>query len=330
LALAIHYGLVDTVRALLSSGRHDANERLWYDRRSIAEGQLYDNEFCRPAHLALVPPRREFGDPQPPPQLGVLSVLVSEFGADLTVPDEDGALPLDWLPYVAEGHKATALDALLSLGGDGLLNARAQNQGGATPIFWAALEGDDEVVQLLLSRGASADVVGRLGFTPLIQACRSEQVSNWGGLLALLRASSPETRRSVVAGPDGDGESAIDFFLSKRGADGTQHEEVILELLASGASVLPRNARHLLPLVARLEARVAALPPLWDRHEMMVHLAFDFREMREAQEAVRASERRVRQLEEELRARGGAGAEDDEEEDDDEDDEGGSEGGGGK
>jgi hypothetical protein len=73
-------------------------------------------------------------------------------------------------------------------------------------------------------------------------------------------------------------------------------------------------------LGVRLEARVAALSRMWQVHEAMVRLAFDFQEMREVEEGVRARERRVEELEEELRALG-VGTEDTDEEDDDEEDE---------
>jgi electron transfer flavoprotein alpha/beta subunit len=59
---------------------------------------------------------------------------------------------------------------------------------------------------------------------------------------------------------------------------------------------------------------VAALPAWWERHEMVVHLAFDFQDLRAAEEAVRIRERRVEELEEELRALG-VGTEDTDEED---------------
>jgi hypothetical protein len=79
--------------------------------------------------------------------------------------------------------------------------------------------------------------------------------------------------------------------------------------------VHPENAARALPFAARLAERRAAEvalrendPPPWQVHEAMVGLAFDFQEVREADEAVRRREARVAELEEELRRRG-SGAE---------------------
>lgn len=69
---------------------------------------------------------------------------------------------------------------------------------------------------------------------------------------------------------------------------------------------------YVLPIAARLAQRRAAEvaaregePPPWQVHEAMVHLALDFQEVREIEARVAAQERRVLELEEALRARGG-------------------------
>jgi hypothetical protein len=149
-------------------------------------------------------------------------------------------------------------------------------------------------------------------------------------LAALLAASSAETRRARSNG----GFSALDVLL-----DGRQppfqpwEQQAVVNLLAAGVPVARHNAPLVLPIAARLgERRAAQLAAVersagttWREHERMVHLAFDVRDLREAEEAVRVRERRVQELEGELRALG-VGSEDTE--DDDESGEGEDEGGG--
>ena len=81
LALVMHYGLTDTLRELLRSGRHQANEALMYDWMSGVCGR--DRDRCSPVHLAVDPPPRSFGSARPPPRIDALHVLVREFGVDV-------------------------------------------------------------------------------------------------------------------------------------------------------------------------------------------------------------------------------------------------------
>jgi hypothetical protein len=75
---------------------------------------------------------------------------------------------------------------------------------------------------------------------------------------------------------------------------------------------------------AELRRAEAAVTTSWRAHEAYVDLAFDFLEMREAEEAVAGREARVKELEEELRALGCGteDTEDDEEEEDEEEEDG--------
>jgi hypothetical protein len=67
LALAIFYGEIETLRHLLRSGRHDANEKLRYERAGPIEGSEFGAFFCRAVHLAVVPPKRAPNDHRSPP-----------------------------------------------------------------------------------------------------------------------------------------------------------------------------------------------------------------------------------------------------------------------
>jgi hypothetical protein len=273
--MAVYYGLTEAARFLLSSGRYGANEEIsygcWTDPEHSEIGR-YGEPF-RPVHVALVAPKLFSEDPQAPPRLEILSMLVHEFGADVNT--EGGffkAPPLHWLIYVPPQHRAAALDLLLSLEAD----LERRDRFGATPIFEPAREGDHDLLQLLLSRGASVDVFDRLGRSPLIEACLCYDTLQ-PALSALLRASSRETLRAV----DCDGRSAIDCLA------GTIYEswcnEAIVELLSAGTPVLPQNISVVLIIVAELgERRAAELAAVerkagttWREHERFVKLAFD-------------------------------------------------------
>jgi hypothetical protein len=89
-------------------------------------------------------------------------------------------------------------------------------------------------------------------------------------------------------------------------------QRAIEELLSSRVHVHPRHTQLALPFAARLAERLDSQVARrnrsgamqWRAHEDMVGLAFDFQEMREADEAVARREAQVKELEEELRALG--------------------------
>jgi ankyrin repeat protein len=112
LAVAVAYGLVDTVRALLTAG-HDANENFYY-------------KDCTAVHwcVARAPlsPAPNYDYPlNCHPRLNVLKVL--EGHADVNARDAYGRTPLHWLdPDDTRDAINAALDLLVSLGAD--VNAR--------------------------------------------------------------------------------------------------------------------------------------------------------------------------------------------------------------
>jgi len=319
LALAIHHGQTDTLRALLRSGRHHAEEELAYGPRSTLEGAVRQGVWCRPVHVAAAPPRWPTLDsPQPPPNLAALEVLVREFGADVNARSSSQFTPMIWIYWANRGPLAPsaerllkverAIDALVALGAD--IDARSESS--ETLLHLAAYD-FPSLVPHLLSLGASANVLTDQGLSPLILACMLG-----GGLRApvniplLLKASSRETRRAV----DRDsGESALDEMLKYyadmwhaywRGAEANKPwvRDVIADLMLAGAPVRPERAPLALPHAARLGRRLAARaaarearPPSWRTHDLMVQLALDHQEGREVDEGVRAREARVRELE---------------------------------
>lgn len=270
LALAIYYGQLGALRALLRSGRYDANGPF-----PPASAQGSERLFLRPVHLAVVPSRYSLSTASAPPQLEALAVLVREFGADVNGRDSAGRAPLHWLVRVPQQHQERALDALLALGAD----LERRDNSGETPVLAVAHRAGD--VQLLLSRGASANVFDANGCTPLIRACSQVLVSA-GAVSALVRASSPETRRAVV-----HGSSAVDSLLACLHLSNEPWlQEAVAELLSSRAPVRPEMMPLVLPIVARvasrrwgqaaaMEARVGAWAACWRGHDEIVQLAFD-------------------------------------------------------
>jgi ankyrin repeat protein len=346
LALLIHYGQAGALRELLRAGAPPAPDApVPYCRGGLLEGGRFDPDyippppglfpsageddeeggsnratgcaFSTPVHLCIVPPRRDRGDPVPPPQLECLRVLVGEFQGDVNARDARHNTPLHWLDRQPEGEgRDRALEALLQLGAD----VNALNDMRNAPIH--NLVRDVGVVRRLLAAGASVDHVGLYGWTPLLMIC-SYGATNPPppeAVATVLRASSDETRRSVE---QMFGRTALEWIAGRvdRPAELAPWElETALELLRSRCAVRPELAARLLPQLARHAGRLegqakghaASAGKAWRWHEAMVGLAFDFQEAREADEAVAAAERRVRELEQEERLlllRGGGSGE---------------------
>jgi hypothetical protein len=138
LAVRIAYGQVASLRVLLRSGKHSAEEKLTYRVAGVGRGGRRPLRAisCRPVHLCVVPPPVSNLDHiYPPPQLECSNVLVREFGADVNKADEpERRTPVHWLLCVPSADERRALDALIGLGAD--LNARERS--GRTYIFSAA------------------------------------------------------------------------------------------------------------------------------------------------------------------------------------------------
>jgi hypothetical protein len=237
LALAIHYGLVGTVRAPLRSGRYRTDEELPYGLRTSVEGieRRVGGAFCRPLHLAVVPAPRHRSDPQLAPRHAILSVLVREFGADVNGRDHCGKTP----PALAEPPDHPNSRDLKGGGGpwtcccrSGRTSRRATTPGrrpsSAPPTMATAWC----ISYCLVARRPMRST--KPGLRLRIYACnRDDPAAIW----ALLRASSPETRRAV----DNHGRSAIDALCAAGlGPMVPWREEVLVQLLSGGARPFTR------------------------------------------------------------------------------------------
>jgi hypothetical protein len=204
----------------------------------------------------------------------------------------------------------------------GLTLIEARDSSGETAIFYFLRH--HKIALRLLARGASANVTSSERFTPLTLACYTnehgfevcpELVS------ALLRASSPGTRRAR----DSDyHDAALGRLISyDREPDSPEPRRYALmrEMLAAGVPVKPGYANLSLRRGGAVRQQVGGRrspsagrrPMTWRGHEGMVRLAFDFRDAREAEERLRATEGRIEELENEL-AELGVGTESDDEE----------------
>jgi hypothetical protein len=303
---------VDTLRELLRAG-YDVNTRIRFKEEAAVESTR-GPRYVRLVHFCLAPRQRELEWRPPPPQLQCLEVLVREFGASINSLSSYGT-PLHSIPHlVGKSHRAQALNALLSLGA----NVKAVWRG-ETPIFPFVFYSEAELVRVLLAHGASPNTRDSYDrATPLMSAT--------GELVPLLLSvSSPQTIRAR----DKDGDSALDRMLQDLPLYRPFAKwplQAVAQMLAAGVPIRRRNARrlrsHALAHAARQDAelrrRVAALTTSWRAHEAFVNLAFDFYDLRAAEEGVRRREARVAELEEELRALG-VGTEDTEEDEDEDD-----------
>ena len=82
--------------------------------------------------------------------------------AELNSRDENGQTPLSWA--AVNGHEAVVK---LLLSRDDVAADSRDNRDGRTPLFWAARNGHEAVVKLLLSRNVGADPKDIWGQTPL-------------------------------------------------------------------------------------------------------------------------------------------------------------------
>ncbi len=95
--------------------------------------------------------------------------MLIEQGADVNARDEDGNTPLLWA--VLAGNMQVVL-TMLRRGAD--LNCK--NNEGETPLHWAAVTGSVEVASLLIQGGADANVADEVGITPIRSAELNEDM----------------------------------------------------------------------------------------------------------------------------------------------------------
>jgi hypothetical protein len=313
LAVAIHCGLAETLRALLRSGKHRVDETLRYDYDGTISGlSPLCGARCHAVHICVSPKRRFFtDDPVPPLRLELLEVLVREFGASVHATDQGGHTPLHWLTTSESplDERERAVDVLLSLGAN--IDATCYHRG---TVLYEATGTAPELVPHLLSKGASANALVAMGYNPLLRVCYQADGPHAAvNVPLLLAASSRATRRAVCP----DRRSALEWLLERHGDSPSPPawcRDAIDQLLLDRVPINPYiYARRALPHAARLGARLQARAAArkgqsagWRTHDAMVRLALDFQEVREAEEGVRAREARVAELE---RALGGGGGE---------------------
>jgi len=97
-------------------------------------------------------------------------------GANVNARDEEGCTPLIWA-VLAKNREV--VDVLLAHGAD----VNCKNNQGETAIYWAAMSGDMGITNLLLEKGASVNEKDHFGISPL----RSAILCNDQEMIKLLR-----------------------------------------------------------------------------------------------------------------------------------------------
>jgi len=187
--------------------------------------------------------------------------LIEEAGAPVNERSPCGGRTA--LHFCGIGGETETMAVPLEAGAD--IEARYDH--GGTPLLSCARYCLSAPTQLLLERGASADVVDSKGLTPLISACAERgwfsDNYRWPVFQELLRRSSTQTRRVVIPS---DGHSAADELAWRLQRDGPpaydrarrtqeRYRWALAELLASGASARPQFATVVLPIAAALSTR---------------------------------------------------------------------------
>lgn len=141
--------------------------------------------------------------------------LLLEKGADKDALDRDGGTPLEWA--VDNGH-LVVVETLLAAGAG--INRRCHDWS-ASPFHYAAASGHDEIMSLLLKKGAEKDAPDKIGQTPLMRAVTADDPTIVKTLIAAgvdIRAVDVDGFMALhSAATFGRGEIAS--FLVEAGAD---------------------------------------------------------------------------------------------------------------
>lgn len=146
-----------------------------------------------------------------------------EQGADVNVPEGDGATALHWAAYWDD---LETVSRLISAGA----NVNAVNDLMVTPLALASANGNAAIVEVLLRVGADPNAAGKTGVTPLMEASRT-------GSLAAVRALL-EYEGDVNAHTDDHWQTALMWAVAQ------QHSNVVQLLLETGANPHARTRTH--------------------------------------------------------------------------------------
>jgi ankyrin repeat protein len=167
------------------------------------------------------------------------------------------------LHIVSRYNLMTLLSAILESLGDGDTEADAKDEYGLTPLSWAAREGHESVVRLLLERGAELDSKSSFdGKTPLSLAAREGHEAVVRLLLergAELESKDISYGQTPLSWAAGKGHEAVVMLLLERGAEleskdsgygqtplslaaGEGHEAVVRLLLERGAELESKDS----------------------------------------------------------------------------------------
>lgn len=168
LNISVMSGDIDEVRLLLDAG---------------AETDLLtDASGATPLHIAL-----EYG------QFDIARLLLKRGANPLAKRDSrQSALHALAMSQIVTKHRTTAkqrieMSALMLSKG---VELNAQDVQGTTPLMWAALAGDRDLVQFLLARGADASVKNKRGKTAVDLARSKQHMEVVADLVAVAAASS--------------------------------------------------------------------------------------------------------------------------------------------
>jgi ankyrin repeat protein len=121
--------------------------------------------------------------------------------------------------------------------GDEDVNTRQDQQRSA--LHYAAGHGHEDMVVVLLRKGANAIIQDENGYTPLIEASMNGHVGVARVLLEHMGGQGVDTR-------DGEGKTAL-FWAAGNGYDG--HEDMVAFLLSKGADATIQDDEGLTPLM---------------------------------------------------------------------------------